>query len=245
MIQKSIIYLPFSTFVFKKMNISVVIADDSDIIRTGLKHILNQSNSISICADVNNAHNLMLAIDEHKPNVILIDYTAKGFDLSTIANIRIKSNHIKLIGITHLPSKKMVDAALANGIMSHIKKDCPAQEIIDAVIDSANGKHFFCGEVLELLKQENTGNETENESLNCSPVSLSDRELDVVKLISEGYTNAQIAVVLHISNHTVNTHRKNIMRKLGISNTAGIVMFAVKTNLVSPDKFDFSPSENN
>lgn len=227
------------------MNISVIIADDNDIIRTGLRHILNQSNSINVCADVDNIQKLMMAIDEHKPNVILIDYTAKNFDLAAISNIKIKSSHIKIIGITHHPTKKMIDAALANGLMSHIKKDCPAQEIIDAVIDSANDKHFFCGEVLELLKQDNIDNESDNESLNCSPISLSDRELDVVKLISEGYTNAQIAVVLHISNHTVNTHRKNIMRKLGIGNTAGIVMFAVKTNLVSPDKFDFSPSENN
>ncbi|MCT4582821.1 MAG: response regulator transcription factor [Flavobacteriales bacterium] len=227
------------------MNISVVIADDSDIIRTGLRHILDQSSSIHVCADVDNAQKLMDAIDEYKPNVILLDYTAKGFDLATISNIKIKNNYIKLIGITHHPSKKLVDAALSNGIMSHIKKDCPAQEIIDAVIDSANNKHFFCGEVLELLKQESIDAEVEDEPLNCSPISLSDRELDVVKLISEGYTNAQIAVVLHISNHTVNTHRKNIMRKLGISNTAGIVMFAVKTNLVSPDKFEFSPSENN
>lgn len=227
------------------MNISVIIADDSDIIRTGLRHILNQSNSINICDDVSNTKELMSSIDKHKPNVILIDYTSKGFDLTSISKIKLKNSHIKLIGITNHPNKKMVDAALANGIISHIKKDCPSQEIIDSVIDSANEKHFFCGEILEILKQENTGSEEENEALNCSPISLSDRELDVVKLISEGYTNAQIAVVLHISNHTVNTHRKNIMRKLGIGNTAGIVMFAVKTNLVSPDKFEFSPSENN
>lgn len=227
------------------MDISVIIADDNDIVRSGLKYILNQSSNIKVCTTVEHTQNLMLAIDECQPNVVLIDYTAKGFDLSTISNIKIKNKHIKIIGITHNPSKKMVEAALTNGVLSHIKKDCPAPEIIDAVLDSVNDKHFFCGEVIEILKQGKTNVKPENKSLNCSPISLSDRELEVVKLISEGYTNAQIAVVLHISNHTVNTHRKNIMRKLGIGNTAGIVMFAVKTNLVSPDKFEFSPSENN
>jgi len=83
--------------------------------------------------------------------------------------------------------------------------------------------------------------DVEFDVLSCEPVSLSERELEIIKLIAEGYTNAQISVVLYISNHTVNTHRKNIMKKLGVNNTAGIVMFAVKSNLVSPNKFMFSP----
>lgn len=226
------------------MNISVIIADGSDIIRTGLRHILNQSKSISVCADVSSSDELLKSIKKYKPNIVLIDYTSKGFDLASISKVKIQNSFSKLIGITHFPEKKLIDSALANGIISHIKKDCPAQEIIDSVLDTANDKHFFCGEVLEVLKQDNqTESKDKKETLNCSPVALSERELDVVKLISEGYTNAQIAVVLHISNHTVNTHRKNIMRKLGIGNTAGIVMFAVKTNLVSPDKFEFTPPE--
>jgi DNA-binding CsgD family transcriptional regulator len=69
---------------------------------------------------------------------------------------------------------------------------------------------------------------------------LSDRETEIIILISEGLTNAQIAEQLFLSNHTINTHRKNIMAKLGVKNTAGIVMFAVKTALVSPNRFLFA-----
>ncbi len=225
------------------MKISVLIADGSDIVRLGLRHILNQSKSISVCSDVENSEDLYAAIEQYKPNVVLIDYTSKGFSLSSISKVKLKNNHIRLIGITHNPSKKVVNSALSNGLISHIKKDCPTLEILESVIETANNKHFFCGEVLEVLKAKGKEIEKNDETLNCAPVTLSDRELDVVKLIAEGYTNAQVAVVLHISNHTVNTHRKNIMRKLGIGNTAGIVMFAVKTNIVSPDKFDFSPQE--
>ena len=81
-------------------------------------------------------------------------------------------------------------------------------------------------------------------SFTCEPVALSTREAEVITLIAEGYTNAQIADKLYISNHTVNTHRKNVMSKLGVKNTAGIVMYAVKTELVKPNKFLFS-AENN
>jgi DNA-binding CsgD family transcriptional regulator len=73
-------------------------------------------------------------------------------------------------------------------------------------------------------------------------VSITERELEIITLIAEGYTNVEIAEKLFLSPHTVNTHRKNILQKLGVNNTAAIVMYAVKTQLVSPNKFLFSPS---
>ena len=75
--------------------------------------------------------------------------------------------------------------------------------------------------------------------LNPSPL-ISKRESEIIVLISEGFTNTQIAEKLFLSSHTVNTHRKNIMSKLGVKNTAGIVMYAVKMNLISPNKFLFT-----
>jgi len=81
-----------------------------------------------------------------------------------------------------------------------------------------------------------------NDSFSCEPVVLSERELEIITHIAEGFTNNQIAEKLFISPHTVNTHRKNILQKLGANNTAAIVMYAVKANLVSPNKFLFSPS---
>jgi DNA-binding CsgD family transcriptional regulator len=77
-------------------------------------------------------------------------------------------------------------------------------------------------------------------ALTCDPVLLSERENEIIVLIAEGYTNDQIAEQLFLSKHTVNTHRKNILAKLGVKNTAGIVMYAVKTQLISPNKFLFA-----
>jgi DNA-binding NarL/FixJ family response regulator len=71
---------------------------------------------------------------------------------------------------------------------------------------------------------------------------LSERENEIIILIAEGLTNEQIAEQLFLSKHTINTHRKNIMSKLGVKNTAGIVMYAVKMNLISPNKFLFAPT---
>ena len=75
--------------------------------------------------------------------------------------------------------------------------------------------------------------------LGCDPIHLSGRETEVISLIAEGFTNGQVAEKLFLSAHTVTTHRKNIMSKIGVNNTAAMVMYAVKTGLVSPNKFLF------
>jgi len=80
------------------------------------------------------------------------------------------------------------------------------------------------------------------DSFTCEAVILSERENEIIVHIAEGLTNEQIAEQLFLSKHTVNTHRKNIMAKLGVKNTAGIVMYAVKMNLISPNKFLFAPT---
>ena len=74
---------------------------------------------------------------------------------------------------------------------------------------------------------------------------MSERELQIIQFIAEGYTNSQIAAIIYLSNHTINTHRKNIMKKLGVNNTAGIVMYAVKTEMVRPNQFSFKQSSEN
>ena len=78
------------------------------------------------------------------------------------------------------------------------------------------------------------------EELTCEAVILSIREKEIIQLIAQGLTNTEISEKLFISKHTVNTHRKYIMHKIGVKNTAGIVIYAVKTNLISPNKFLFA-----
>lgn len=86
-------------------------------------------------------------------------------------------------------------------------------------------KRFYCGMVINILA-ENSDNP------DCDGISLSEREIEIIKLISDGLTNKEIADRLYLSTHTINTHRKNIMGKLNIKNTAGIVIYAVKENII-------------
>jgi DNA-binding NarL/FixJ family response regulator len=115
------------------------------------------------------------------------------------------------------------------------------EKIIDSVKATAKGNKFFCGQILETIQSASIDiDDLDFDSFTCEPVVISERENEIIKLIAEGQTNTQIAELLFLSNHTINTHRKNILSKLGVKNTAGIVMYAVKTNLVSPNKFLFA-----
>ena len=126
------------------------------------------------------------------------------------------------------------------GIDSYIKKSCDIPEVVDAIESTSKGKSFYCGKILEKIRKESIDiSEMNNIDLSCDAVALSRREKEILTLISEGLTNSKIAEILFLSSHTITTHRKNIMSKLS-KNTAGIVMYAVKSGIVSPNKFLFA-----
>ena len=219
----------------------VIIADSNQLIRLGLKATLSTLNEVESVVEVSTG----LELKEHAQTegnvVVLIDYTADGFDIHDVsASLRLNPT-LRFVGLTYLQSAQTLVDALRAGVMSYIKKDCDLKEISDAVTETAKGKKFFCGKILEAIQKANLDpDDIDTGALTCEPVLMSDRENEIIVLISEGYTNDQIAEMLFLSKHTVNTHRKNILFKLGVKNTAGIVMYAVKTRLISPNKFLFA-----
>lgn len=219
----------------------LLLADSNQLIRVGLKSTLSGLAEVHAIVEISNGKQLIDFALQGGMAVVLIDYTAEGFDINdVIASLRLNPS-LKFIGLTYLQSPQTLVDALRGGVMSYIKKDCDLQEISDAVIETAKGNKFFCGKILETISKANLDvDDIDHGVLTCDPVLMSDRENEIIVLIAEGYTNDQIAEMLFLSKHTVNTHRKNILFKLGVKNTAGIVMYAVKTQLVSPNKFLFA-----
>jgi DNA-binding NarL/FixJ family response regulator len=149
------------------------------------------------------------------------------------------------VAVTPEQSAVTVVDALRSGVVSYVKKDCDIAEIMSSVNETYAGNKFFCGQILETIQKASINvDDIDFESFSCEPITLSERELEIITLIAEGHTNGQIGDILHLSTHTITTHRKNIMAKLGVKNTAAIVMYAVKTNLVSPNKFLFAGESN-
>ena len=221
----------------------LIIADSNILIRAGLNAVLSQYGDIEIVGEASSEKQLREMVKGFQPDVVLIDFAAPHFSIDVVPAIQKQQKQVRFVAITGEQSGITIVNALRAGVVSYIKKDCDVHEIVDSVRETAAGGRFFCGQILNTIRKESIDvDDLELTEFNCEPVSISERELEIITLIAEGYTNVEIAEKLFLSPHTVNTHRKNILQKLGVNNTAAIVMYAVKTQLVSPNKFLFSPS---
>jgi DNA-binding NarL/FixJ family response regulator len=220
----------------------IIIADTNQLIRTGLTALLASYADFELLGEASSEEQLLDILHSFPTDVVLIDFAARTFSIDTIQKVNRQYPKTRLIAITGEQTGITIMNALRAGVNSYIKKDCDVNEIVESIRETSNGGRFFCGQILDTLRKEHIDiEEMEIKEFGCEAVNISERELEIITLIAEGYTNVEIAEKLFLSPHTVNTHRKNILQKLGVNNTAAIVMYAVKTNLVSPNKFLFAP----
>ena len=236
---------PVPLFISILNKVNLILADSNDLMRLGLRTVLTAELNVTIVGEARNEKELVSQLAAFGASVVLIDFTSEGFTIDTIQRISSKDPSLKFLAVTSAQNAQTLVDALRSGVTSYVKKDCELSEIVDAVRETSRGNKFFCGQILETIQRANIDvNDLDFDSFSWEPVVLSERENEIIVLIAEGHTNEIIAEQLFLSKHTVNTHRKNIMAKLGVKNTAGIVMYAVKTDLVSPNKFLFAPSLN-
>lgn len=207
--------------------IDILIANNNLILGEGLKAILQSKLGNRILGIVDGKENFISSSKKYFPDIVVIDYSNQSFGVNFIAEIKKIYKSSKILAITDVLPKQTIYKALKLGVDSYLLNDCQKPEILDAIEDTYNGKQFYCGHVIDILA------EKASDTSDCSGISLSKRELEVIRLISDGLTNKKIADTLFLSTHTVNTHRKNIMTKLGLKNTAGIVIYAFKENIIN------------
>lgn len=219
----------------------LLIADSNSLARLGLRALLESHPGVERISESTDEGEMIACIGAERPDVLIIDFSARGFSIDSVLAAREALPGLQCLAITPEQSALTIITAMRAGIQSYVKKDCSLEEIAGAMVDTHRGERFFCGSILETIRRESIDlDELEDYELGCEPVAISQREVEIIGLIAEGYTNGQIAEKLFLSNHTVGTHRKNIMQKLGVNNTAAVVMYAVKTGIVNPNRFLFS-----
>lgn len=216
--------------------ISVLIADKNYLSRLGLYTLLSASSNFEVdYTEDENFENLISCIQKNKPKILVLDFQSLGLNSKHISTLTKTFKRLQILAITDYMSRGEMQSALDSGVRSYLLKECDKEEIIEALHATHNGERFLCGKVAYFLA--NTEDleviKPQLDKVSCQGLGITDRELDVIRLISEGLSNKLIADKLELSTHTINTHRKNIMTKLNIPNTAGIVMFAVKNKLLA------------
>lgn len=218
--------------------IKILIADNSYLIREGLRSIISGIKEFKFVGEVEKAEDIAEKILLYQPNVLVIDYTSPFFCIQDLQIIHQKFPATNILAITNPETKTTISQAIENGVVSYLLKDCGKDEIIEAIQNTARGQKFFCGKILDIVIKDK--DVIPSEKISCDGVKLSSREVEIIQLVAEGMSNKEIADRLFLSVHTITTHRKNIMSKLGVNNTAGLVMFAIRQNLIKQNKFLFA-----
>jgi DNA-binding NarL/FixJ family response regulator len=209
--------------------ISVLIADSQILTREGIKSMLSDIVDIRITGSAKSAAELEQLIAEHTPRVVIIDHDYNNkFTLKHLQDVYLKYNDTRILVLSNRASRNRVLEVINLGIKNYVFKECSREELVTAVYKTANDEQFFCQNTFETLFGNRLLPERE-EPAN----TLSSRETEIIRLIASGMTNKEIAEKLFLSIHTVKTHRKNIIKKIGFTfKNAADLMLYTQTNLI-------------
>ncbi len=216
--------------------IKVALVDDHEILVETLQQSLATQSEIEITITANNGKELMEALKNQEAEVVLLDINMPEMDgLETIKLLKHDYPKINTIILSTLDEIKLVRKMLKLGAMGYVLKNTSYNELVSAIKAVHKGDYYFTPAVQKALIIKDKPEKKERRkaySQDGHHGSLTKRELEIIKLIAEEYTGAEIAEHLFISKNTVETHRKNMVQKLGVKNIVGLVKYAIKHGLV-------------
>lgn len=210
--------------------ITIVLADEQHLVRTGLRQVLKQAENIRVIGEAGDEEELLTFLTKHTPpRIVVMDYNQPdSFNHETIKQIKRLAPQTNILIISADNEKRSIYRVLENGVNSFLTKTCGEEEIIDAVFATAKGDKFFCTKIVDYLLEKSFSKEEES----CEPTPLTNREIEIVRLIAKGLIAKEIASELNLSVHTVYTHRKKIMKKLAIGSSSELVLYAVNQGIL-------------
>ena len=204
------------------MKISVFIVDDHYMVIEGIRSLLQYEKDIDWMGHATSAASCLAFLKIHTPDVILMDVNLpdmSGIDLCKEVFLLKPSIHI--LGLSTFNQQPFIRNMMDNGASGYVLKNATKEELFEAINTVMKGKKYLSMEAALAIR----------ETQNAIPL-ISRREREVLTLIADGFTNAEIAEKLFISVATVNTHRKSLLAKFNVGNTAGLIKLAVKNNIV-------------
>jgi DNA-binding NarL/FixJ family response regulator len=218
--------------------IKVAIADDHALLRQGIISLLNNMEDIELVGEMASGEEAVNFARNQPPEVFLLDIVMRGMTgIEATRWIKEQSPKIKIILISSEVNKDYISAGIKTGIDGYLNKDIDGETLHKAIETVMKGEKYFSPEVTALVFQDFYLKEKEGKGLPTKKSSvLSKREEEVLVLIAQGKSLKEVAEELFISNKTVETHKMHIQDKLGLSNTAQLVKWAIENNLISVDR---------
>ena len=214
--------------------IKVLIADDHKIFRDGIKSILEKEKDMEVVDEAANGIEVLEKLATTVVDVVILDLDiGKPTGIEVTEIISEKYPEVKVLILSMIGLHDFVIQALETGATGYILKNTGKDEVITAIRSVAKGDSYFSKEVSSILVEQL--NKPRTIKKRSEGIPLTAREVEVLQLIAQEYSNPEIAEKLFISIRTVDTHRRNLLEKLGLKNTAGLVKYAILKGLVKED----------
>ncbi|MBL4715655.1 MAG: response regulator transcription factor [Bacteroidia bacterium] len=215
-------------------NIKVIIVDDHQIIIDGLKSLLSGHENIQVIGTAGNGIEALKELAEKKCHVMIMDVKMPEMNgIEATAAIKKKYPDVNILALTTYGEKKLIQEIIKAGATGYILKNTGKQELDAAILAVANGQKYYSSEVaMKLLDADQGSKVTVYKGDFEDAEVLTQREIDVLRLIANEHTTAEIGEKLFISVNTVETHRKHLIQKLNVKNVAGLVKYAIQSGYV-------------
>lgn len=209
----------------KAVKMKIFLTDDHAILLGGLVKILSLEDSLEVVGTAGTVQETLDSLTQKTPDLLITDYNLPDDDgLTLVRRVKAKYPEIKIMVLSMHDEAHLIKEILKEGIDGYILKKDSHKELVNAIYAIKEGKVYLSSDVNSMLMRGLHSNDEQK--------LLTDREREILKLISKEYTNKKIAEELFISERTVETHRKNIFRKTGTHNLVGLIKFAYSNNLI-------------
>ncbi|MBN2441075.1 MAG: response regulator transcription factor [Spirochaetales bacterium] len=204
----------------------LLIVDDHPIVRQGITRLINYEEELMVCGEAGNAKEALEAVEKEKPDMVIVDISLKGRSgLELIKDLRMRHQELPVLVVSMHDESLYAERVLRAGAKGYIMKQEPPEKVLNAIRQVLSGKIFVSEKMREKMLQRYVLGSSQK---NASTVErLSDRELEVFRLIGKGMGTRQIAKELDLSIKTVETYREHIKEKLNLENSSKLLQYAI------------------
>ena len=214
------------------MTIRVLLVDDHQLMREGLRKILEGTAGIEVVGEAEDGGSALLAVAEFRPAVVVMDVAMSGMN-GIDATQRLRKDHpgVRVVALSTHADKRYVRNMMRAGAAAYVLKESASEDLLRAVRAAAHGEHYLSPQITGCLLESWTVPQAAESS--TAYEVLGAREREVLRLLSEGKTSKEIATQLALSIKTVETHRRNITQKVGLHSVAELTKYAVREGLTT------------
>ena len=207
----------------------VILADDHTLVRAGIRRILESQPQVQVVAEAQDGKSAVEAVERHDADVLVLDLNMNGLEgLDVLKQARRCKPDMRVVILTMHAGREYVTRALAEGADGYLLKDSAVQDLAGAIEAVMAGGTFFSPAIQQQMA------EMDGEGHKQGQQGLTDREREVLTLIARGLSTKEIATTLDIGGRTVETHRANLMRKLGVKSVALLTQVAIREGIIPP-----------